>query len=48
MDIDNKSAESGSTGATDKAEKMALIEEAIAESERDIAEGTDLLSRTET
>ena len=27
---------------------MALIEEDIEEAERDIAEGTDLLSRTET
>ena len=27
---------------------MALIEEAIAEAERDIAEGTELLSGTET
>ena len=44
-------SESESTGATDsryKADKMALIEEDIEEAERDIAEGTDLLSRTET
>ena len=38
----------GSTGATDKAEELALIEEAIIEAERDIAEATDLLAGTET
>ena len=48
VDSDNKRAESGSTGATDKADKMALIEEAIAEAERDIAEGNDILAGTET
>ena len=48
VDSDNKRSESGSTGATDKADKMALIEEAITEAERDIAEGTDLLAGTET
>ena len=48
MDSNNESAESGSTGATDEAEKLALIEEAIAEAERDIAETTDLLAGTET
>ena len=42
------STESGSTGATDKADELELIEEAIAESEQDIAEGTNLLSGTET
>ena len=47
-DSDNKSTESGSTGETDKADEMALIKEAIAEAEQDIAEGTDLLSGTET
>ena len=31
VDSDNESAELGSTGPTDKAEKLALIEEAIAE-----------------
>ena len=35
-------------GATDEADELALVEEAIAESERDIAEGTDLLAGTET
>ena len=48
MDNDNKSAELGSTGSTDEADELALIEEAIAESERDIAEATDLLAGTET
>ena len=40
--------ESGITGATDKADEISLIEEAIEESERDIAEGTGLLAVTET
>ena len=40
--------ESGSTGATDKADKMALIEEAIEEVERDIMKWTDKLEVTET
>ena len=48
VDSDNESTESGSTGATDKADEIALVEEAIAETERDIAEGTDLLAGTET
>ena len=48
VDSDNGSAESGSTGATDKAEELALIEEDIAEAERDIAEATDILAGTET
>ena len=48
MDSDNESAELGSTGATDEVDEMALIEEAISEAERDIAEGTDLLAGTET
>ena len=39
--------ESGSTGATDKVDEIALIEEAIAEAERDIVEGTELLAMTE-
>ena len=38
----------GSMGATDKVDEMALIEEAIVETERDIAEGTDLLVGNET
>ena len=45
---DNESAELGSTVSTDKADELALIEEAIAEAERDIAEATDLLAGTET
>ena len=52
MDSDNDSmgvkSESGSTGATDEADEMALIEEAIAEADRDITKGTDLLAGTET
>ena len=48
VDSDNESAQSGSTGTTDEADKLALIEEAIAEAERDISEGTDLLAGTET
>ena len=36
VDSDNKSTESGSTGKNDKADKLALIEEAISEAERDI------------
>ena len=52
VDSDNESigvkSESISRGSTDKADEMALIEEAIAEAERDIAEGTDLLAGTET
>ena len=38
----------GSTGATDKAYEMAIIEEVIAEAERDIAERTGILAGTET
>ena len=48
VDSDNENMELVSKGATDKADEMALIEEAIAEEERDIAEGTDLLAGTET
>ena len=52
VDSDNEStgikSESGSMGATNKLDEMAFIEEAIAESERDIAEGNDILSGTET
>ena len=48
VDSNNKSAESGSTGATDEVDKLALIDEATTEAERDIAEGTDLLAGTET
>ena len=48
VDSDNKSRESVNTEATDEAGEMALIEEAIAEAERDIAEGVDLLAGTET
>ena len=35
-------------GATDKADEMALIEEAISGVERDIVEGTDILAGTKT
>ena len=38
----------GSTGSTEEADELALIEEAISEAERDIAEATDLLAGTET
>ena len=48
LDSNNKSAESVSTGKTDEVDKLELIEEAIAEVERDIAEATDLLAGTET
>ena len=48
VDSNNEITESGITGATDKADGLALIEEAIAEAELDIAEGTDLLAGTET
>ena len=48
VDSDNKSAELGSTGSTYEADELSLVEEAIAEAERDIAEATDLLVGTET
>ena len=48
VDSDNDSTKLGSTGATEKADEMSLIEEATAESEQDIAEGTDILAGTET
>ena len=48
VDSNNESTELGSTGATDKADELALIEEAIEEAERDIVEGTDILAGTET
>ena len=48
MESDNESTESGSTVATSKEDEMALIVEAIAEAEKDIAEGTGILSGTET
>ena len=47
-DINNESISSGITGATDKADEMALVKEAIEEAERYIAEGTDLLAGIET
>ena len=40
--------ESESTGKTDKADELEVIEEAIKEAERDNTEATDLLSGTET
>ena len=48
MDSDSESAESGSTGSTEEAGELALIEEAITEAERYTAEATDLLAGTET
>ena len=48
VDSENESAEQRSTGSTDEADKLALIEEAITEAERDIAEATNLLAGTET
>ena len=48
MDSDNESAELVSRGKNDKADKLALIEEAIEEAERDIAEATDLLAGNDT
>ena len=48
VDIDKESAKLGSIGATDEAYKLALVEEAISEAERDIAEATDLLAGNET
>ena len=48
VDSDNEISESGSTRKTDNAGKLALIEEAISEAERDITEATDLLAGTET
>ena len=48
VDSDNEITESGSTGETDEADELALIEEAISEAKRDIVEGTDLLAGTET
>ena len=38
----------GSTGATDEADEMAIIEEAVVEADRNITEGTELLAGTET
>ena len=48
VDSNNESTELRSTGSTEEADEMILTEEAIAESERDIAEGTDLLAENET
>ena len=48
VDSDNKSTESEITGENDEAGELALIEEAIAEAEQDIAEANDLLAGTET
>ena len=48
VDSENESAELGSIVATYKLDKLELIEEAITEAERDIAEATDLLGGTET
>ena len=48
VDSNNESTESGRTGETDKADELALIEEATSEAERDIAEWNDLLAGTKT
>ena len=48
VDSDIKSAGLVSTGSTDEAEELELIEDSIAETERDIAEATDLITGTET
>ena len=52
VDSDNEStevkSESVSMGVADKSDETALIEEATAEADQDIAEGTDLLAVTET
>ena len=48
VDSEKGSAESGSTVATYKLDELELIEEAITEAERDIAEETDLLGGTKT
>ena len=48
VDSDSESAESESTGSTEKSDELELIEEAIAEAERDIVEATDILAGTET
>ena len=48
VDSNNESTKSGITGKNDKADELALIEEAIAEAERDIAEATDILAGTAT
>ena len=48
VDSDNETAESGITEATYEADELTLIEEAITEAERDIAEATYLLAGTET
>ena len=48
VDSNNESTESGSIGKNNEADELALIEEAIAEAERDITEATDPLVGTET
>ena len=52
VDIDNKitriKPELESTGAIYEVDEMALLEEAISETERDIAEMIELLAGTET
>ena len=46
VDSDNYSTESGSTGAVDKSDELALIKESTAEAERDNTEGNDLIAGT--
>ena len=48
VDSDKESTESVSTGKNDKADELALIDEAIAEAEQYIVGATDLLVGTET
>ena len=48
VDSNNESAELGSIGKDDEADKLELIDEAILEAEQDIVEATDLLAGTET
>ena len=48
VDRNNNSTELGSTGATEKVDELALIKEAIADAERDIAKGSDILAGNET
>ena len=48
VDSNNESAELGSIGKDDEADKLELIEEAITEAERYIAEASDIIAGTET
>ena len=48
VNSDNETPELVSMEANYKADELALIQEAITESEQDITEGTDILAGTET